>query len=71
MTTIKIGKFPGTLNEFALEDGTTVKDALAMAGIEAGAEQEVKLDGTTVSMNDIVDGGSLLLVTKRLKGAVA
>ena len=70
MTTIKIGKFPGEINEFVLEEGTTVKEALAMAHIEVENEQEVKMDGAVVDVNSVANG-SLLLVTKRLKGAVA
>lgn len=70
MTTIKIGKFPGEINEFVLEEGTTVKEALKMAHIEVEREQEVKMDGAVVDM-DSVANGSMLLVTKRLKGAVA
>jgi len=69
MTTIKIGTFPGELKEYVVENGTTVAEALALAGLTVGAEQEVKLDGEVVSTSDVVDGGSLLLVTKRLKGA--
>lgn len=68
MNTIKIGTFPGRLNDYALENGTTVKDALDMANIEVSEEQEIKLDGRTVNTNDVIDGGSTLLVTKRIKG---
>lgn len=69
MTEIKIGTFPGRTENYVLEDGTTVRKALEMANISVGDEQEVKLDGEVISMDDTVDGGSLLLVTKRLKGA--
>lgn len=70
MITIKIGTFPGELKNFALEDGSTVSQALTAAGITIGNEQEVKLDGEVVSMEDTIDSfSSLLLVTKRLKGA--
>ena len=70
MTTLKIGMFPGELKEFAIETGTTVADALKMANITIGAEQEIKLDGEVVSGSDfITEDSRLLLVTKRLKGA--
>ena len=68
MTTLKIGKFPGRLSEFAVENGTTVAQALELAGIEVGVEQEIKLDGETVSTADVVDNGAVLLVTQRIKG---
>ena len=71
MTTLKIGMFPGELKEFAIEESTTVADALKMANITIGAEQEIKLDGEVVIGSDFVTEDSrLLLVTKRLKGAV-
>lgn len=69
MLTLKIGNFPGELKEFAVEKGTTVADALAMASISVGAEQEIKLDGEVVGASDPLESGNLLLVTKRLKGA--
>jgi hypothetical protein len=70
MVEIKIGTFPGELKSYGVKAGTSVKDALTMAGITIGAEQEVKLDGDTVSLDSTIGAGSnLLLVTKRLKGA--
>lgn len=70
MLTIKIGVFPGSINEFAMEEGTTVAKALEMANINVGAEQEVKADGEVISVNEVVPSGTkMLLVTKRIKGA--
>ena len=68
--TLKIGVFPGRVDEFAVEDGTTVNEALSMADIEVGAEQEVKADGNVVDLGQAVPSGTkMLLVTKRIKGA--
>lgn len=70
MMTLKIGVFPGRVDEFAVEDGTTVNEALSMADIEVGAEQEVKADGNVVDLGQAVPSGTkMLLVTKRIKGA--
>ena len=70
MLTVKIGVFPGSINEFVMEDGITVADALKMANINVGAEQEVKADGEVIDINDEVPSGTkMLLVTKRIKGA--
>ena len=68
MTKLQIGTFPGRINDYMVEDGTTVKEALALADLTVGDEQEVKLDGEVVNMNDTVANGNLLLVTKRIKG---
>ena len=68
--TLKIGVFPGRVEEFAVEDGTTVNEALSMADIEVGAEQEVKANGNVVDLGQAVPSGTkMLLVTKRIKGA--
>ena len=70
MLTVKIGMFPGSINEYALEDGITVTEALKMANITVGAEQEVKADGEVISTDCAVPAGTkMLLVTKRIKGA--
>lgn len=70
MTIIKIGHFPGAINEFGIEDGTTVREALKTAGIAISTEQEVKIDGEAVDLESTVPSGAkLLLVTKRIKGA--
>jgi putative ubiquitin-RnfH superfamily antitoxin RatB of RatAB toxin-antitoxin module len=67
--TIKVGTFPGRLNEYAVAEGTTVKEALALAGIEVGEEQEIKLDGSVVGADDVItNNNAILLVTKRIKG---
>ena len=70
MMTLKIGVFPGRVEEFAVEEGTTVDRALDMAGIEVGAEQEVKADGTVIDFDAAIPSGTkMVLVTKRIKGA--
>lgn len=70
MLKIKVGVFPGKVEEFAVEDGTTVAEALEMAGISVGAEQEVKVDGTVTDYNETIpSNASMVLVTKRIKGA--
>lgn len=71
MITLKIGTFPGELKEYALEDGSSIAEALAAAGITVDEEQQIKLDGEIVTADDTIDSfSSLLLVTKRLKGAM-
>lgn len=68
MTTIKIGTFPGRVEEFALESTTTVSQALEIANIELSDEQQVKLDDMVVNGDTAIGNASTLLVTKRLKG---
>lgn len=70
MLKIKVGVFPGKVEEFVVENGTTVREALELAGISVSAEQEVKVDGVPVDYNtEIPSEASMVLVTKRIKGA--
>ena len=70
MLKIKVGVFPGKVDEFVVEDGTTVREALDLAGISVSADQEVKVDGVAADYNsEIPSEASMVLVTKRIKGA--
>ena len=70
MLKIKVGVFPGKVDEFVVENGTTVKEALELAGISVSDEQEVKVDGVATDYNaEIPSTASMVLVTKRIKGA--
>ena len=70
MLKIKVGVFPGRVDEFVVENGTTVAEALGMANIAISSEQEVKVDGTATSLDaQIPETASMVLVTKRIKGA--
>ena len=67
--TVKVAQYPGEIKEFALEEGSTVGDALRIAGITVSAEQSITLNDESVSTNERITNGSIILVTKRLKGA--
>ena len=70
MLKIKVGVFPGKVDEFVVENGTTVREALELAGITVSEEQEVKVDGVATDYNaEIPSTASMVLVTKRIKGA--
>ena len=70
MLKIKVGVFPGKVDEFVVENGTTVREALELAGITVSDEQEVKVDGVVTDYNsEIPSTASMVLVTKRIKGA--
>lgn len=70
MLKIKVGVFPGKVDEFVVENGTTVREALELAGISVSDEQEVKVDGVATDYNaEIPSTASMVLVTKRIKGA--
>jgi len=69
--TIQVGMFPGRLETYAVSEGTTVADVLAMANLTVGEEQDIKMDGEVVSLSSVVNSEtSLILVSKRIKGAM-
>ena len=71
MRTVKVGTFPGEIKEYVVEDNARISDVLGLAGITVGAEQSITADGETVSASDYVGDATTILVTKRLKGAIA
>lgn len=68
MNTIKVGSFPGRISEYAVEFGTTVEQALALAGITTTSDSAVKVNGIEYGMTSIVQDGDVVLVTKKIKG---
>lgn len=70
MTTIKFVKMPGEIREFGIAEDTTVRELLEMAGETVSSEMEIRADGETVGLDDVVNGCDLISVTKRLKGAM-
>lgn len=66
--TLKVAKLPGTVTEIAVESGTTFAQAIEFAGQDATGF-EVKADGRTITdLNQSVDGVSMILLAKRVKG---
>jgi len=70
MITIQVGVFPGRVDSYVVETGTTIAEVLALAGLAVGLDQEIKMDGEVVSLNDeIGESTRLVLLAKRLKAA--
>lgn len=68
-TTVKIGKMPGQVQEYAVLPGTSVKEAISLAGLDAEG-YEVKVDGQTVNPEEasVEDTTNLILLTQQVKG---
>lgn len=64
---IKVGIMPGKLTEIVVNDGTTAKEAFQLADLDVSG-YEIRLDGTLIKEDDIVDNGNLLIGAKRIKG---
>lgn len=65
---LKVGVVPGAINEFAVEEGATVAEVLELAGLSA-AGYDIRLDGEVVTVTDLIEEDSQLLVlAKQIKG---
>jgi putative ubiquitin-RnfH superfamily antitoxin RatB of RatAB toxin-antitoxin module len=68
--TVRIGVMPGRVNEFAMPVGTTIKEALRIAGLSADG-YEIKVNDVTITLNDtaVVNADTtLILLVKAVKG---
>ena len=66
---VRIGVMPGRISEYAVEEGATVADAIAMAGLSTDG-YEVKVDGSKVDpqTTKVTDSTGLILLAKQVKG---
>ena len=68
MNTTKIGTVPGAVNEFLLEDGTTVKQALELANLSTTGF-DIRMDGAVATLDTVVPNGTqLIILAKQIKG---
>jgi putative ubiquitin-RnfH superfamily antitoxin RatB of RatAB toxin-antitoxin module len=67
---LKVGVIPGAINEFAVEEGSTVGEVLALANLSATG-YDVRLDGETVTVDDLIECDSkIIILAKQIKGNV-
>jgi len=69
MITVKIGKTMGRISEYALEEGTSLRKALEVAGIEVTEGYEVRVNNEAVEdLDREASNGDLILLVKKIKG---
>lgn len=64
---VKIGMMPGRINEYAIQPGTTVDEALNLADLDPDG-YDVKGDGQIIDLNDDASKFKKILLTKQVKG---
>ena len=67
MKTLKVGIMPGKLTEIVIQEETTAFEAFDIAEIDVTG-YELRLDGEKIDGDCVVNGGSLLIGMKRIKG---
>lgn len=66
--TVKVTKVPGAMQTITLEEGATVADALRIANITAESGYEIRVDNEVASIDQTLDDGAVVIVTKMIKG---
>ena len=66
-STLKVGIMPGKLTEIVIQEETTAFEAFDIAEIDVTG-YELRLDGEKIDGDCVVNGGSLLIGMKRIKG---
>lgn len=67
--TVRVGRMPGRIEEYAVEVGSSIGEVLELAGLET-AGYEVKIDGATINdiNSTITENTNLILLAKMVKG---
>ncbi len=68
--TVDVGNMGSAVKRVVLADDATVSDALTAAGLSADGK-EVRCDGDVLTLTERVEGGSLLILTPKVKGGQA
>jgi sulfur carrier protein ThiS len=71
--TVKVGKMPGRINEYAVEIGTSIADVLELAELSTDGF-DVKVDGvkvTDLSGTQVTDSTSMIILAQQVKGNIA
>lgn len=70
MVKLQVGVFPGKIDDYVVEAGTTIGEVLSLAGLSQGPDQDIKVDGEVVDPDYVVDENTnLVILSKRIKGA--
>ena len=64
---LKVVNFPGAPQVVFVNEGMTVREAFEQANIDFEG-RELKLDGRQVDIDDLVEGGRMLIAMKKIKG---
>jgi len=64
---VKAGKLPGRLHEYAVDHGSTVRDVLNMAELDADG-YEIRIGDSLAEMGTVVTDGDTILLSRKIKG---
>ena len=67
MITVRVGRLPGRITEFVLEDGVTVAQALEIAELDPTG-YEIRVNGATTAEVATLEDEDIVLLVKKIKG---
>lgn len=67
---IRVGQMPGRIQEVAVMEGSTIAQAIEVAGLSVQGNTEVKVDGATINdlATPITSETNLILLAEKVKG---
>ena len=66
---VKFGRVPGRLEDGILNEGTSVREALASLDLTVAADEVVSVNGVAVELDSrLAEGARTITVAKRVKG---
>lgn len=69
MIFVKVIRVPGAVVEVGLEDGATVADALAAAGITISTNEQVSVNGANVGNDHVLEADARVIIARQAKSA--
>ena len=65
---LRVGKMPGRITEVVVEVGTSIKDVLEIAGLDANGF-EIKVDGNPATLDTkVTEDTNLVILAQKVKG---
>lgn len=66
--TVDVGKLGCEIKTFTLEEGTTVTEAINLAGYTVESGYEIRVDGEVANGSETLADGATVVITKMIKG---
>lgn len=66
--TVQVTRVPGAMKTITLEQGATVRDALAIAEVELSQGYEVRVDDEIATVDTVLADGAVVVLSKMIKG---
>ena len=68
MITVKVARLGTAVLEVALEDGSTVQNALDAASLVIGGSEEIRINESGSNLSDELDNGDIVTLVPKVKG---